>query len=143
VSQTADWDDPEVAAAWVAEQREAVVAYLESQKIRVEGLPAEPAWTLPPKLAFWCLGSASRPATWVISGDVPTDYLSDPAIRTARAAAAAFGRRWERVAANMRAGRKDPELTIGRPEDQKKLGALLAKRASLLKDFADRADYWP
>ncbi len=137
-----DYDDPDVEEAWANEQRVIVRDYLAAQRIAAVDVPSAPEWLVAPYIAVWVVEVTTGEAIWVISGDMPTDYLPFGQASIPREAVRAFGVRWERVAGNMLAGRRDPEVTIGRPEEQAQLGDLLSRRASLLQEFAQRDEYW-
>jgi hypothetical protein len=137
-----DYDDPKTERVWCRQQLATVRDYLAAHKVAAGDLPAGPSWLLAPYIAVWRVNLKSGGAVWVISGDLPTDYLPRSTAATPRDAVRGFAERWERVAANMRAGKKDPEITIGKPKDQKHLGDLLEKRAAVLKDFAARDELW-
>jgi hypothetical protein len=137
-----DYDDPAVERAWIHQQRTFVRDYLAAQRVEATDLPQRPEWLLAPYIALWRVNLMAGSEVWVISGDVPTDYLPPSEAATPRDAALAFAQRWQRAAGNMLAGRRDPEVTIGRPEDQAELGDLLRKRAVSLKDFAGQDALW-
>ena len=93
-------------------------------------------------IAVWSAGVGTPEAVWVISGDLPTDYLPYGNAATPREAVGAFASRWARVSENMLASRADPEIAVGKPKDWPQLGDLLKRRASLLKEFAEQDEIW-
>src|SRR5690242_10700557 len=95
-----DYDDPQLEAQWVAEQRENVMSYLQSEGVQHGGVAAEAEWFLAPYVSVWIARSMKKPDTvgwWVISGDLPTDYLSGNEASDVRTALAAFAARWNEV----------------------------------------------
>ena len=141
-----DYSDPDVEDAWCEEQRAKVLAYVEAQRIRHRSVGDWPAWFLAPNVAFWALESESSPgwvAYWVISGDLPTDYVSKEEAADPREAARAFSRRWREAALLMERGEPHPEIVVGRSaEERKSLAPLLAARSTLLARMVDDEEIW-
>jgi hypothetical protein len=143
--QPPDYDDPEVEAAWLAEQRALVEKYLDREEIRYKGVANEPDWFVVPYVSIWVVESSSAPGKvgwWVISGDVPPDYLPGDSAVDAREAVREFGSRWLEVSAYMLRGERHPEINIGPPEMRRELGDLLKRRASILEEWASDDDLW-
>jgi hypothetical protein len=126
-------------AAWAADQRKAVEAYLQTQGCDHAGVSLEPRWYLPPYLAVWAVRSRANPdlvGWWAISGDVPTDYMT--AARELRSTAdvlAAFGAQWSRAAEAMLQGEY---AGIGKPENIAELAPLLRTRATMLQELSEQ-----
>jgi hypothetical protein len=78
----------------------------------------------------------------VISGDLPTDYLSGKDATDPRGALAAFAARWEEVSTYMLRGEEHPKIRIGKPKNRKELGDLLLRRARILKDWVNDDSLW-
>jgi hypothetical protein len=139
------YDDPELEAAWLSEQREVVLLYLSGQGAKHGGLPDEPAFFVVPYVAIWAVNSRKFPGSigwWAVSGDLPTDYVSSTGIGDARAAMRAFSRRWQELADDMLRGRTHPDSVIGTPDQWPELGKLLKSRADLFSDWADDESIW-
>ena len=141
------YENPEIEAAWIQEQRENVVRYLREQSVESVTVPYAPQWHVAPYVSLWLASCKAQQGngTWVISGDLPTDYLTDEAVQVPREALRAFGKRWERAAASIQNGTPDPEITIGDAscrESQQELGDLLGRRAKLLVKFANDDRIW-
>lgn len=139
------YDDPEVEAQWIAEQRETVEDYLQREECHHRGVSREPVWHVAPYVAIWTVESLRSPGAtgwWAISGDVPTDYLSAHDAHDARSAMAAFADRWHSDSGHMLRGQEPPETHIGPPEQTKELGDLLRRRAQTLKEWAEDDDFW-
>jgi tetratricopeptide (TPR) repeat protein len=124
---------------WLGEQRGRVESYLRS--LTGAPLPEQPAWDLAPYLAVWRVGSRGK-GLWVICGDGPTDHLAGTEADNPRVALAAFGRRWQRAAANLLAGRADPEVVVGPRECWPELGPLLQSRGGTLQELAANDGLW-
>jgi hypothetical protein len=100
-----------------------------------------PQWELAPYIAVWEITGG-----WVISGDLPTDYVLDETISSPREALRFFAVKFAEMAECMLAGRHYPGTTIGDPnneDQQRELGGLLESRAGTLLDFADEDELWP
>ena len=141
---TPDWDDPAVEADWFAGQRSQADEYMHGQRALFGSVETQPAWAVAPYVAIWrALGSRSgEPAYWVITGDLPTDFLPSSAADSPRAAATAFAERWRSVAGYMLNGRKHPTITIGSGDESAELGSLLQSRADTIANWALNDDYW-
>jgi hypothetical protein len=126
-------------AAWAADQRKTVEAYLWTQGCDHAGVSLEPRWYLSPYLAVWAVRSKVNPdmvGWWAISGDVPTDYMT--ATRELRSTAdvlAAFGAQWSRAAEAMSRGEY---VGIGKPENTTELAQLLRTRATMLQELSEQ-----
>jgi hypothetical protein len=140
-----DYDDPEVAARWLTDQRARVEEYLAGERVRHGAVGDTPAWFVAPYVSVWTVGSVKSPGKvgwWAISGDLPTDYLSGGDAVDARRAVAAFAARWRNAAEYMLRDQDPPDLTIGRPQNRQELGRLLLSRANLLTEFASDDGIW-
>jgi Domain of unknown function (DUF4826) len=141
-----DYDDPEVEAAWCDERRAIVVDYLRKQQVAHGRIGGSPAWHIAPYVSVWAIESGKTPdATgwWVISGDLPTDYLSGFEAHDPRKVVRAFGLRWQAAAREMSRGNEPLDMQIGNtPEERKHLSPMLMSRAELLIDFANRDEIW-
>jgi hypothetical protein len=140
-----EFDDPEREAAWILEQREALLEYLVHERVDHNGVPERPDWVIAPYVALWSVGSKTRPGAvgwWAISGDAPTDYMSSSEIRDARMAMRVFSRRWAKASKQMAAGVEPEDFRIGKPESWPELSSLLTSRAELLGEWAEDEDMW-
>jgi hypothetical protein len=79
---------------------------------------------------------------WVVSGDLPTDYLSGHDATDARTALAAFATRWREVSAYMLRGEEHPTVRIGSADNRYELGDLLRGRAEVFQEWADDDAMW-
>jgi hypothetical protein len=138
MSATDEYSDPEKVGEWLADQMVHVEQYLERQRVKSELI--ESRWELAPYIAMWEITGG-----WVISGDLPTDYVLDETILSARESLRFFAVKFTEMAECMLAGRRYPGTTIGDPknaEQQRELGGLLQSRAGTLMDFANDDNLW-
>jgi len=140
-----DWDDPTVVERWCNERREDVSAYLHQQRVAHGRVGEWPAWHLAPYASVWAIESKSDPGWvgwWVISGDLPTDYVSAQAIKHPREAIRAIAERWSSAAEYMARGQTSPGFSIGSPSDWPALAPQLSSRAKLLQEWAADPELW-
>lgn len=133
-------DDPKE-AAWAGRQRRVVVDYLASQRCEHSGVSLEPRWFICPYVALWAVRSKANPDCvewWVISGDLPTDYMSAaPHLRKSGDVLVAFAGRWRSAAERMKDGNQLAGYIVGDPSRAKELAPLLKSRADLLQEFGE------
>jgi len=142
---TENFEGPEVEEQWCEEQRSQVELYLKDQKLEHGEIGEWPAWHFPPYVSIWAIESRISPGWvgwWVISGDMPTDYISAETIKHPREALKAFAKTWNEVSGCMLRGESHPTITIGAPEDWPRLGDLLKKRAESLSLFTGDDSLW-
>jgi hypothetical protein len=136
--------DPADEMEWLDDQETLALDYLTREGVAVAG-GLEVEWSLPPYVSLWTLPAGGGGKTWVISGDLPTDYLRDDRVTDARSAARAFGRRWREVAGHLARGERHPTIEIGRSRpaaELVELGDLLRRRAELLVRWSDDPSKW-
>ena len=139
------YDDPEVEARWLVEQRGNVQRYLGVQGVQHGGVAPQAAWFVAPDVSVWTVESVAMPGAigwWAISGDLPTDYLSGHDATDAKSALAAFSSRWRKVARYMLRGEAHPTIKIGNRADGPELGDLLQRRARILDDWVNDNEIW-
>jgi len=140
-----NFDDPTVEERWCNEQRDIVVEYLKREKVQHGRVGDWPAWHLPPYVAIWAIESLVKPewlGWWVISGDLPTDYVSAGSIKHPRDAMRTFAEAWGEVSECMLRGEPHPTIEIGAPSDWPMLGDLLKRRSELLAQFSEDDSIW-
>ncbi len=143
-----DYDDPEVEERWCASQQRIVADYLRSQKVNHGRIGEWPAWHIAPCVSIWAIESLTRPewiGWWVISGDLPTDYISSADVQQPqhpRKAVRIFAQNWLEVVKAWRDGREIENTRIGDPNESERLGPLLESRAKLLMEWADDDSFW-
>lgn len=144
-----DYDDEEVFAGWLEEQRNRVLEYLEAESFtpdQMEGcVPEGPDFCVAPYVAVWPVMNgrdSDDVAYWVISGDLPTDYVSSEGIEDARGVLAYFAERWTEVAECIKSGEEYPEVDTGPREDWPAQAAILEERANSLRALAEDDTVW-
>jgi hypothetical protein len=141
-----DYSDPAEEQEWLDEQEAAALDYLDRESVTHDGrLQIE--WCLAPYVSVWSLPPRGKkaPRTWIICGDLPTDYLQDARVTDARSAVRAFAERWADVSSYMLKGKPHPTIRIGKSTKAnklKELGDLLNRRAQLLLEWCQDASVW-
>jgi hypothetical protein len=140
-----NYDDPKLEARWLTEQRDNVQRYMQDQGVQHRGVASTPEWFVAPYISVWTVESMKKPGAigwWVISGDLPTDYLSGHVATDARTALAAFASRWREVSSYMLRGEDHPTVRIGFSENRQELGTLLNKRTKIIEEWVDDDEMW-
>jgi hypothetical protein len=143
-----DYDDPETEEQWCDEQRARVAEYLRSQGVEHGRIGDWPAWQISPHVAVWAIESRVHTewiGWWVVSGDLPTDYISAADIQPPqhpRKALRGIGERWLRLVETWNSGRDDTETHIAGPHSPQELAPLLDSRARLFIEWADDDTLW-
>jgi hypothetical protein len=130
---------------WIRAQRADVTAYLDRHGVQHGDVASQPAWYVSPYVAVWSVESKAKPGVvgwWVISGDLPTDYVSGHDAHDPRSALGHFARQWREASAAMLRGEPHPDMTIGTPDQWPELGDLLQRRSQLLARFAEDGSLW-
>jgi hypothetical protein len=143
--QSQDYDDPKVEARWLKEQGKIVQVYLDKEEIRLVNVEEKPAWFVAPYISLWKtrnLKSHEQNSVWIISGDLPTDYLERPTDQFPREVLLAFAERWKSMSEEMVKGNSSINFKIGNLEGRKDLGALLKKRAHIPLKWAKDDKLW-
>jgi hypothetical protein len=140
-----NYDDPEVVQNWINDQKKCVLDFLREEGASHGGVPDEPDYCVAPHVAVWRVfnpNNVNSIGFWVISGDLPTDYVSSDDAHDVREVLGHFGRLWKEVAEYMTAGKKHPTVTIGPPEKWQELAPLLEERAEILCSLAENDECW-
>lgn len=130
---------------WLTEERRKVLEYLDFQGCAHGGVSEWPVIHIFEDFALWEVQSTrhrGRVGWWVISGDVPTDYMSSDDGEHPRDALRHFSQQWREVADYMKRGKEHPVYSIGTPAEWPELASLLEFRADVLADCADDDDVW-
>ena len=131
--------------AWLKTEHKRAEDYLRAEKVDHLGVGDHPAFHVWPYLALWAVQSKSNPGWvgwWVITGDLPCDYISSSEGRHPRVALRAFARHWSEASGCMLKGEAHPTCRIGTPEQWPELGELLRARAKILQRYADDDELW-
>lgn len=137
--------DSEANNQWRAERRHEVAVYLQGEGISHGSIGDEPAWQVPPYVSVWAIESLGVPGNvgwWVISGDLPHDYVSGDDAKNPREAVQAIASLWAEAAQYMAGGEKHPTFRIGTGDRDDELAPLLRSRAELLLEFVEDAEAW-
>jgi hypothetical protein len=107
-----------------------------------------PAWHVAPYVSIWAIESVARPewiGWWVISGDLPTDYISSRDVtppQHPRNALRVFAGQWLKYVETWNDGRDCEGFCIRGADSRKELAPLLETRARLLMNWADDDSMW-
>jgi hypothetical protein len=143
-----DDDDPEAEERWCTEQQAAVADYLRSQKVQHGQVGDWPAWFIPPYVSIWAIESLVQPGAigwWVISGDLPTDYISSAEVQPPqhpRKAIRVIADRWLKQVEAWNTGKDFDGIRIAGPHSHRELAPLLESRAKLLIEWTDDDSLW-
>jgi hypothetical protein len=113
-----DFDDPDMEREWCDTRRADVEAYLKDAGVAHGRIGGWPAWHLAPYVSIWAIESLARPewiGWWVITGDLPTDYISSADIEPPqhpRKAVKAIAGRWLRMVDAWKNGREYEGIRI-------------------------------
>lgn len=144
-----DYDDPELLAGWFEDQRNHVLEYLEAEGVSFDDIeecvPGDPDFCVAPYVAVWPVMNgpdSDDVGCWVISGDLPTDYVSSDGLEDARAVLAHFARTWAEIAECIRTGREYPGMDPGPREAWAAQADVLEARANSLRALAEDDAVW-
>jgi hypothetical protein len=140
-----DYDNPQIDANWCKDQRVNAEAYLKQEKLTHGKVGEYPAWHVAPYLAVWAVESIVSPGAvgwWVITGDLPSDYLSSNEADGPRGALVAFSIRWNILADCIENGLQHRSIRLGSAECRPTLAPLLRSRAKLLGKFSTDGSLW-
>jgi hypothetical protein len=144
-----NYDDAGVLERWCDEQRVRVADYLRSQQVNHGRIGEWPAWEVAPHVSIWAVESLARPewiGWWVISGDLPTDYISSAEVdppQHPRKALLVIANRWLKQVEAWQAGRDYLGIRIAGAHSHKELASLLEVRTRLLLDWVNDDSLWP
>ena len=136
---------PDSEEVWIEAERKHAENYLREQRVEHLGVAEYPAFHVHPYLALWAVQSKRSPGSvgwWVVSGDVPADYISSSEGRHPREALRAFARRWQEVSTCMLRGEEHPDVRIGTLDQDPQLAELLRRRAEIIQRYADDDEIW-
>ncbi len=128
-------DDPALIQSWLEDQRENVKKYLSDESINFTNIP-EIKWFLAPYISIWNI----KPNIWIISGDLPTDYIQNENIKKVSDAVKSFADQWLEISECLLNGEQHPQFPIGESQETeqlKKMGSLLQNRANLFHKWID------
>jgi len=82
-------------SAWVKEQFQRANKHLAEQGVLFESVVTQESRYLAPFVAIWKIKASDGKSYWVISGDVPADFMPYATEKTAREALRGFSLRWQ------------------------------------------------
>jgi hypothetical protein len=136
--------DPVEEQVWLDEQEANILRYLGAEGIVIDhDLQIE--WGLAPIVSLWRTQSRENRILWIVSGDLPTDFVDDASLSDARAAMAMICARWLEVAGFILKAKQHPTIHIGSglpPPELKTLGDLLKRRATTLQSWTSSDAKW-
>src|SRR4051794_20871401 len=101
---------------WIEAERKHAEEYLREQQVEHQGVGEYPAFHVHPYFALWAVQSGRSPRAigwWVVTGDLPADYISSSEGTRPREAMRAFARHWREVSGFMLRGEPHPDYCIG------------------------------
>ena len=143
-----DYDDPQVEERWCLEQQKTVADYLLRQKVAHGRIGEWPAWHIAPHVSIWAIESVAQPewiGWWVISGDLPTDYISSADVKPPqhpRKAMRVFTENWLELVNAWKDGREIQNTRIGDSGSHGRLAPLLEHRAKVLINWTNDDSLW-
>ncbi len=143
-----DYDSPEIDDRWCKDQRTIVGEYLDSQRVKHGRIGEWPAWHLAPYVAVWAVESLARQEAigwWVISGDLPTDYISTVEVEPRqhpRKAVQRIAEHWLELVEAWKTDRDYQGIGISSDLSRPELAKLLESRAKLLMQWANDDSMW-
>jgi hypothetical protein len=143
-----DYDDPAVEEEWCLQQRENVESYLRSQGVTPGRIGEWPAWHVAPYVSIWAIESVARPewiGWWVISGYLPTDYISSSEVsppQHPRKAIRVIAERWLKQVEAWKNGRDCEDISVAGPHSHQELAPLLESRAGTLFEWTNDDGLW-
>lgn len=118
---------------WVREQFQRANAHLAENGVLFESVVVEASRYLAPYVAVWKIKSQQGKFFWVLSGDLPADYVPFDVAPDARGALRHFSLSWQLKAENIMQAQ-------GLDETQENYAKLLADRAISLHQLSERDD---
>lgn len=125
---------------WLDEQQEVAHQYMKRTGTNYGSIEHTPSFYVSPYVAVWAVESGKTHDAigwWVITGDLPTDYVSSNGISSAREAIIAFSKRWLNSVNMHKNGKVDPTITLS-----DETADLLESRAQILAEWASDETMW-
>ncbi|NVK25304.1 MAG: DUF4826 family protein [Gammaproteobacteria bacterium] len=134
-SSTSNALSEEQIVAWSREAYQKASAHLADKGIITESVSMEQSRYLAPMLAVWKIKATDKNWYWVISGDLPTDVMTEEGADSARSAVKAFSYQWQMKAENI-------QLAGNADKTQQDFAQLLISRANGLYQLSERDELW-
>jgi len=119
----------------VREQFQKANKHLAENGVLFESVVTNESRYLVPYLAVWKIKDTNNAMYWVMSGDLPTDYIAESTAATARDAIKHFAMAWQLKAANLRASEGADATSLEYAE-------LLESRAEGLHAIQNQDELW-
>jgi hypothetical protein len=105
---------------------------------------ARPVWSLPYKIMIGQVRETHEQLTsiWVISGEVPTDYVGTATAATPREAARHFALKWQLDATRYLDPSVQDSLGAEQKDSWEHIGERLARKAEALFDLVENESLW-
>ena len=127
--------DQEGLSQWVREQFQRANKHLAENGVLFDSVVTEESRYLAPYIAVWKIKAADKTYHWVISGDVPCDFMPYEAEKTAREAIRRFSFNWQLKAENIRRTGTDDTTQL-------EFATLLETRAEGLYEIQSDEKLW-
>lgn len=120
---------------WVREQFQRANQHLAENGILFDSVVVEASRYLAPYVAVWKIKSQQGKYFWVLSGDLPVDYIPFSTAVDVRSALKHFSLSWQLKAENILSAQ-------GLDETQENYAKLLADRAISLYQLSEKQELW-
>ncbi|MDG1123175.1 MAG: DUF4826 family protein [Glaciecola sp.] len=120
---------------WVREQFQRANKHLAENGVLFDSVVVEESRYLAPYVAVWKIKSQQGKYFWVLSGDLPADYIPFDTAEDVRNALKHFSLSWQLKAENIIS-------TNGIDETQQNYAKLLADRAISLYQLSEQQELW-
>jgi hypothetical protein len=121
--------------AWVRSQFQRANLHLAEQGFVMDSVDVAESRYLPPLIAVWKIHGLNKEVYWVLSGDLPVDYVPLSVATNARDAVRHFSYRWQMKAQQI----IDNGISDKTSADYVQL---LVGRANMLYDLAESGNLW-
>ncbi|MGB2427226.1 MAG: DUF4826 family protein [Alteromonas sp.] len=122
-------------AQWAKEQFQKANQHLAENGHLFKSVVAEDSRYLAPFVAVWKMTTNDDKILWVLSGDLPVDYVPADVAADARGALKHFALKWQLKAENIR-------NQAGNDKTQMDYAALLESRAESLAELEGNDQFW-
>ena len=133
MNQSSDFD--QILTDQVREQFQKANKHLAENGVLFESVVTNESRYLVPYLAVWKIKDTNNAMYWVMSGDLPTDYIAESTAATARDAIKHFAMAWQLKAANLRESDSADSSSLEYAE-------LLESRAEGLHAIQNQDELW-
>lgn len=120
---------------WVRAQFQRANMHLAEQGIIMESVAVAESRYLPPLVAIWKIHGMNKNIVWVVSGDMPVDYIPLGSAKDPREAMKHFALRWQMKAQQIIEAGVTDQPTADYVQ-------LLVGRANMLYDLAESDKLW-